>query len=34
MTFEVRIAVIGLAAFAATGLLATCLVPFLAGQHS
>ena len=30
MTFEVRIAVIGLAAFAATGLLATCLVPLVA----
>lgn len=32
MTFEVRIAVIGLAAFAATGLFATCLVP-LAAKH-
>ena len=30
MTYEARIAVIGLAAFAATGLLATCLVPLLA----
>jgi len=28
MTFEARIAVIGLAAFASTGLLAACLVPF------
>jgi len=28
MTFEARIAVIGLAAFASTGLLAVCLVPF------
>ncbi len=32
MTFEARIVVIGLAAFAATGLLATCLVPFMAGR--
>jgi Zn-dependent protease with chaperone function len=32
MTFEARIAVIGLAAFAATGLLAACLVP-LAARH-
>jgi Zn-dependent protease with chaperone function len=30
MTFEARIVVIGLAAFAATGLLATCLVPLVA----
>jgi Zn-dependent protease with chaperone function len=32
MTFELRIALIGLAAFASTGLLATCLVP-LAARH-
>ena len=32
MTFELRIAVIGLAAFAAIGLLATCLVP-VAARH-